>query len=484
MACGSEQNDARDRPFRPLNIDPEDGSGSEPLSTTLHATAFESRDLKHTKEEASANRLQRKVLQVAQWQIREAEGSYEDPVWDEIMSPDEPLHTSGRVVLFNKPNKVTLPYGVLKLSTPYYWRVRYQADDDLWSEWSDETHFITSPFVVKPYLQNVSQSGIVVMWEDDLPDGYVEYGLDNSCEQKASGTTTETEANTFIHTVPIQGLLPESTYHYQVVQGSDSTWESTFRAAPHQDTPFTFAVWADSQTGPQPFETLLDTMVASKVDFAVGVGDMATDGGIYADVHNYHVGPLTKKSGGRLPWFQTWGSHDGKDRIVYDYVSLPDRGGTFSFNYGNSHFTLLSIHHLDEEHAEWLRNDLASPEAQNATFRFFFVHNPPYCILWLDGDPWLREHVVPLLEEYNVDFVFSGHTHDYERGYHNGVCYVVNGGGSWLDYHEPIVGHWDFLRERMVMDNEFVLISIDGGKLEYRAINDEGDIIDIIRIKR
>ena len=62
-----------------------------------------------------------------------------------------------------------------------------------------------------------------------------------------------------------------------------------FRTAPHRDTPFRFAVWVDSQTAPPPFETLPDQMIANRVDFAVGVGDMATDGGVYDDVHNYQT---------------------------------------------------------------------------------------------------------------------------------------------------------------------------------------------------
>lgn len=480
MSYKNSEIDGRYSPRQPLNVYPEDASTREPINVTLYATAFESRDLKNTKETAFANRFQRKNIKAAHWQIR----SSEEAVWDKIISADKTLHTSGKLVLSNKLHEITLPYGVLEPLTSYHWRVRYQASDELWSEWSKETHFVTSSFIVQPYLQNVTQTSIVVMWEDQVQDGYVQYGFDSSYGQKASGTTKKTETDTFIHKVVIQELSPENAYHYRVVKGLYSSLDATFRTAPHRDTPFIFAIWADSQTGPQVFETLLDRMVADKVDFAVGVGDMATNGAIYDDVHNYHVGPLSKKFGGELPWFQTWGSHDGKDRIIYDYVSLPDRSGTFSFNYGNSHFTFLSIHNLDEEHVEWLKADLASPAAQDADFRFFFVHNPPYCIIWLDGDSWLRENVVPFLEEYNVDFVFSGHTHDYERGYHNGVCYVVTGGGSWLDYHEPVVGDWDFLKERMVMDNEFVFISIDGKKLEYQAINDEGDIIDLIRVEK
>jgi hypothetical protein len=46
------------------------------------------------------------------------------------------------------------------------------------------------------------------------------------------------------------------------------------------------------------------------------------------------------------------------------------------------------------------------------------------------------------------------------------------------------VGDWDFLKDHLVMDNEFILISIDGSKLEYRAINDEGEIIDEILVEK
>jgi len=475
---------AKRKPNKPINIYPEDSAESMPLSTSLCATAFESRDLERSKETASLNRFVKKSQISAHWQIRTPVGNYQNSVWDEIITPKDTLNTAGKLVISNKLNEVTLPYGVLKPSSSYYWHIRYQASDDLWSEWSSETQFITSPFTVQPYLQNMTQTSIVVMWEDGEQDGYVEYGLDSLYGQKADGIVKKTEADTFIHEVRIEGLSSETVYHYRVANSLYSSQNATFKTAPHSDAPFTFSVWADSQTGPQVFETLLDRMLDNSIDFAVAVGDMASNGGIYNHVHDYHVGPLSKKFKGKLPWFLTWGSHDGSDRIIYDYVSLPDKSGSYSFNYGNSHFTFLSIHNLDEKHVKWLEADLASSESQNAVFRFFFVHNPPYCILWIDGDKWLRENVVPLLEKYNIDFVFSGHTHDYERGYHNGIYYVVNGGSSWLDTHEPVIGDWDFLKDNMVMDNEFVLISIDGNKLEYKAINGEGDIIDIIHIKK
>jgi hypothetical protein len=62
--------------------------------------------------------------------------------------------------------------------------------------------------------------------------------------------------------------------------------------------------------------------------------------------------------------------------------------------------------------------------------------------LWIDGTYGYRQNLVPLLEQYNVDICFSGHTHEYERGYLNDVFYVITGGGSWLDIGEPLIYDW------------------------------------------
>ena len=40
----------------------------------------------------------------------------------------------------------------------------------------------------------------------------------------------------------------------------------------------------------------------------------------------------------------------------------------------------------------------------------------------------LRVNLVPLMEEYGVDVCISGHPHEYERGFLNGVYYVTTRG--------------------------------------------------------
>ena len=41
--------------------------------------------------------------------------------------------------------------------------------------------------------------------------------------------------------------------------------------------------------------------------------------------------------------------------------------------------------------------------------------------------------LVPLAEQYGIDVIVSGHTHEYERGELNDVNYVITGQGSWLE---------------------------------------------------
>ena len=369
-------------------------------------------------------------------------------------------------------------------------------------------------FIVQPYLQNVTKDGITIMWETvDGSDSRVDYGLDERYGFVATGTSKQTikpgtwlktsltqwrYEGTYIHKVRLNGLAPETVYHYKATTGATSSEDSTFRTAPYDTTPFKFAVWGDSQRGPEPFETMLNMMVDEGVDFAIGVGDMVQEGDYYPCIHEHHIGPLSRTF--RRPWFVVYGNHDGKSdpacrpvppprekTMIHDFLSLPNEPDSYSFNYGNSHFICINIYDYEgpfsyvvDWDVGWLEVDLRSPAARNAAFRFAFVHYPPYSITDYDGDPWLRKNVVPLFERYGVDIVFSGHVHEYERGYYNGVYYIITGGGCCADWKgdRTPVGDWDFMKDHIVWECHFVVVEIIGNRLNYRAINDEGNVID------
>ena len=87
----------------------------------------------------------------------------------------------------------------------------------------------------------------------------------------------------------------------------------------------------------------------------------------------------------------------------------------------------------------------------------------------------LREILAPLFERYDVDVVFMGHHHSYERIEVNGITYLVaaGGGAGLYELNHPEPGS-----QMAVSVHHFVLIEVNGDLLSGKAIDRKGDIID------
>ena len=104
------------RADQPVNLTPADGAQGINPNVTLTASPFQDADLQDTHT-------------TTQWQVRSADGSYDDPVFFEETATDLTL--------------ITLSYGTLALDTTYYWQVRYLDSRGSWTGYSDETSFST-----------------------------------------------------------------------------------------------------------------------------------------------------------------------------------------------------------------------------------------------------------------------------------------------------------------------------------------------------
>ncbi len=79
---------------------------------------------------------------------------------------------------------------------------------------------------------------------------------------------------------------------------------------------------------------------------------------------------------------------------------------------------------------EWLIDDLENID-DNIKATVLLLHHPPYgTSLHQSHEPYLREHLVPIINEYGIKFVFSGHNHSYERLLVGDVNYIVTAGGG------------------------------------------------------
>ncbi|AQT67888.1 putative exopolysaccharide biosynthesis protein [Anaerohalosphaera lusitana] len=323
--------------------------------------------------------------------------------------------------------------------------------------------------LTKPFLQSVKEDGITVMWElSGQADCSVDYGLDTSYGNSAVCSNETSGAGSYIYKAEIGGLEADTTYHFRVTAGEETLEDQTFTTAPIGFANFSFGVWSDSQGSSSATIPMMQHMAASGVDFGVACGDMAENGGNYGSVKAYFLDRVVKYLGSVVPFTVAWGNHDNYGNAMIKKYT--DAGpGNYSFDYAGCHF--ICIDDAYRSNYSWIENDLQAAVADNARYIFVFVHRPPYCERWIDGDSAFRTYLVPLFEQYGVDACFSGHTHEYERGFSNGVYYCITGGGSWLDHGEPVVYDWSHMTVGGAHDlasgingglvNEYVRIDVD-----------------------
>jgi hypothetical protein len=109
-----------------------------------------------------------------------------------------------------------------------------------------------------------------------------------------------------------------------------------------------------------------------------------------------------------------------------------DNGKTYSFDYGFAHFVIINTEMYcdgggttacsvyDETNAAileaWLRNDLLN---STKPWNIVMLHRGPYSLSY--DTITVRENLVPIFDEFDVDLVLAGHDHQYSRAvYANG----------------------------------------------------------------
>jgi hypothetical protein len=352
------------------------------------------------------------------------------------------------------------------------------GDDDTGDD--DDLDPIDCPATIvrQPYLQLVTQTGVNVLWRTDVEgDSLVEWG-----ETEALGHHVRDRSMTKNHEMYVGGLAPGAEYFYRVRSCLDETTTASFRTAPEPGTPFSFVAFSDNQSGWETFTEIVPLMIEKDPWLAVSSGDSVDDGWNEPDFQQQLFGPgaeLWRKA----PLYVGIGNHEANSPLFYDSFHFPnDDEPYYSFAYGNVFFVGLA---LDTMHIalpgtpqyEFLVETLNSPEAVAADFRVAFFHTPPYTEGWegYDGDWVVRQFILPAMEDLGVDVYFNGHTHDYERGYLNGVnSYIIGGAGGGLDSWARDVPHITVYQAV----HHFLHVTVDGPTMTLDAIGMDGEVFD------
>jgi hypothetical protein len=250
--------------------------------------------------------------------------------------------------------------------------------------------------------------------------------------------------------VRLKNLSPQTRYYYQiranskVLVGGDS--EHYFDTSPSDaDEPARIWILGDAGSSGKREQgedeaqgdvrdAFLKRYSAHGLNFIMMLGDNAYNTGTDRQYQRGFFDPYHSVLRSKVSW-PTQGNHDLSTEAYYNVYSVPtqgESGGTasstsryYSFDHGNIHLVSLNSEIRDasfrDDMIRWLRADLI---ANKKAWTVAFWHHPPHSKGHHDSDAlkdsggrmvWMREHIAPILEEAGVDFVFTGHSHSYER---------------------------------------------------------------------
>ena len=202
------------------------------------------------------------------------------------------------------------------------------------------------------------------------------------------------------------------------------------------------------------------------------------------------------------------------------------RMANFSFDYGNSHWTVLDANtYMDWSNPllrEWLARDLAA--AQSATWRFVAFHQPGFNSSREHFAEQYMRQLSPLFEANHVDVVSSGHVHNYQRSFPltfapapqpdgatigprgevagewkldktfrdganagpHGVIYIVSGAGGAELYNpeqQPDPGSWQGFTDKFISQvHSLSVVDIDRKTFRLTQVSETGETVDSFRI--
>jgi predicted phosphodiesterase len=335
-----------------------------------------------------------------------------------------------------------------------------------------------------PYLQNMTSDSVVIMWETaESCAGRISYDTD----QNYSFDIIE-DLPRMIHEIQLTNLEPSAKYYYRVFPCRDDNplpEVYNFSLFPDKPSDFRFAVWGDNQSNFETAKQVCSCIAKSNPAFVVSVGDVVQNGEIYDQWKQQYFDPISAFSP-YVPSFVAIGNHEKQSPWFYLYVSQPEPEDYFAFSYGNARFVALDTntdYFEGSKQYEWLVSELSSDAYKNAEWHFVFLHQAPYTEQWgsgtYTGEFFVTLLLLPLLENADVDILFCGHTHDYERGYipdGDGMYYVITGGGGG-DLDTVFTMDWEYI-DLHVSQHHYMTVDIDGNKAAVRAWLLDGNILD------
>jgi hypothetical protein len=345
------------------------------------------------------------------------------------------------------------------------------------------------PLTIKegPYLQWATQTEVSVLWETTVPSGgAVIFQRSGAAEVEVADPLTRK-----IHEVRLAGFSPHETVAYRVRSWTEEdeveSDASTFTTNPPAPVPFSFVIWGDNHVNPPVFSALVNSMVERAPDLGMSCGDVVDNGNTYEEWGRGFLTPL-RPLARSVPFYVAIGNHEANAHWFYDYLAQPGNEHWFAFDYAGCRFVIIDTNFPfgpGTQQYLWLRSELFSAAARDAKWLFTFHHHPPYSEIYEEVIyAQIRMHLVPLYEAAGVDFNFTGHIHDYERGIYTPpdtgrrIVYIQTSGAGGRLWDDEYAGDHEQIEKVIQYVHHYCHLSVNGDRLNFEAIDLAGRVID------
>ncbi len=287
---------------------------------------------------------------------------------------------------------------------------------------------------------------IAVSWNSDaVGDDQLIYGTSAAALTSTLQATRTAQpaplSNSF--TAKLTGLSPRTTYYYRVGNPGGSLrppagsppFQFTTRSA-DPCAPFKFVLIGDNRADTDGvgaaalWKNILGEAMAHSPDFFVNTGDMVKNGERADEWVNFIDD--SEVGWAYVPSLLTMGNHDEDqvigDQAIYNQLyehprnSVTSTEDYYSLDVGPVHFASINTQFSNPaatdmtQMVSWLDADLA---ATSKIWKIVFFHKAIYSrgnhTTGEENAAALNKHLVPIFDNRDVDLVFNGHSHDYER---------------------------------------------------------------------
>ena len=275
--------------------------------------------------------------------------------------------------------------------------------------------------------------------------------------------------------LPAAGCRNSDAASAQAPQGAPAAVQ-----LPNRDGSFKFAVLGDFGTGDDEQYEMARTMAEVhgrfNYDTVVLVGDNLYGSERPQDFRKKFEIPYKPLLDAGVKFYASLGNHDSREQRYYKLFNMDGRL-YYSFSpHKDIRFFALESTYPEPEQIKWFEDELKS---SGSAWKIPFFHHPLYSSAGRHGsDLRLRAPLEPLLVQYNVSVVLTGHDHVYERVKpQKGITYFVVGSGGKLrsgDLEDD-----DGITARgFDRDRAFMVAEIDGDQMYFNAISRTGQVVD------